>query len=145
MSKLSYKQLVATNLLRHNAYPGDELTLTIRNEENDEGIYAQAQRLWKMFTQCYYFYPQSISIHSEHLAILKKQGKSLDIMLSEEGAQRFGEEIDLTSLPRTIPLLADDSLDLFTTVARFTFREEDGGEMLADALLSLLHLLGDRP
>ncbi len=143
MNKASYKGIVGGNLARKKALPGDTLTLTIRNEESDEGMYAQVKRLNTMFLLCYGFFPQSIAVSPNHLEILKQQGRRLDITVSEEAAKAIGGYMDLTGLPRVTPLVADATLDLFTVVARFEFRMDDMQELLTEALLAALGGTGE--
>jgi hypothetical protein len=133
LKKASYRAIIGMNLMRKGVEPGDILTLTLRNEDTD-GMYKQAKRLMDMFVQCYGFWPQSIAVHPDHLDLLKKQGKTLDILLDEKAAAYIGELINLTDLPRRIPLEGDSTLDLFTALARFTFAKEDAKDIALAAL-----------
>src|SRR5437660_1703090 len=131
-AKMTYRTIVARNLIEKKCMPGDVLTLTLRNEESQENIYAQAQRLNDMFLLCYAFWPQSIAIHPDHLAILKKQQKSLDIVIPDDVAQVMRELVELAELPRRIALVADETLDHSTAVAHYHFRKEDAGALLVE-------------
>lgn len=134
MSKLGYKSMIASGLLSHRGHPGDELVLSIRNEESSDGMYAQARRLSDMFLSCFGFYPQSLVIHPTHLTLIKAMGKSIDITISEETAKVAAAMFELGELPRTIPLLADESLDLFTTKAVYHFRTDQAKDLLVELL-----------
>lgn len=131
--KASYRGVVGMNLMRKQAEPGDILTLTVRNEGSN-GMYTQAKRLMNMFVLCYGFCPEVIAIHPDHLDLLKKQGKTLDILFNEKAAEMIGKVMDLDEVPRCIPLVGDPSLDLFTASARFVFAEEEAKSMALAAL-----------
>jgi hypothetical protein len=133
--KITYDTVRVMNLYNKKAEPGDELSLVLRNEHTD-GMYAQAERLYYMFVLCYGFFPDSIAIHPDHLALLKKMGKRLDILIDEKMAQEIGKSVDLATLPRAIALVADESLDLFTSVARYTLDYEQAGDMAMNALFN---------
>ena len=137
MNKASYRGIVGANLARKGAYPGDILTLMVRNEESDDGMYQQVKRLQGMFLGCYNFFPQSIAVHPDHLALFKKQGKRLDITISEEAAKNIGALVSLSDIPRSIPLIADETLDLFTAVARFEVRTDEWKDYIIDAFKAL--------
>lgn len=134
MNKASYRGIVGANLAQRRVSPGDILMLTLRNEDSDEGMYQQVSRLKYMFLMCYLFFPQEIAVHPDHLAIFKKQGKRLDITISEEAAKEIEALVHLEDIPRSIPMVADESLDLFTAVARFEFPVDMWKEYLLDAL-----------
>jgi hypothetical protein len=136
--KMTYTALVAMNLIKREAIPGDVITLTIRNGESDEGMFKQAKRLSNMFLACYHFWPQSIAIHPDHLDLIRKQGKSLDITFSDLKSSLIGKFIDLTELPTHIPLVADPTLDMITAVARFDFKTEEMEDYLAESFAYLL-------
>jgi hypothetical protein len=140
--KASYRTIVTMNLYSHGFHPGDVLTVTLRNEH--DGAYQLAERLKSMFLKTFYFYPESIALHPDHLAILKKQGKSLDIILSEEMVPLVREFIELTDIPHTVPLIADESLDLFSAIAQFEFREEETKERAIEAIMYSLKTRGGK-
>lgn len=130
-SKLSYTEIVASNLLRHQIMPGDIVSLAIRNDGGREGIYKQAKRTCDAFLSSFAFWPTEIVLHPDHLDILRKQGRTIDIILSDQEAALMGLVIaNLADLPTRIPLVGDDTLDFFTTVARYVYREEMVEEMV---------------
>ena len=140
--KMTYNTLRTMNLFKHKAEPGDVISLALRNEHQD-GMYTMAERLYYMFVCCYGFFPDSIAIHPDHLALLRKMGKRLDILINERAAQEIGKEIELSTLPHVIPLVADESLDLWTAVARYHLEYEGAKDMAINALFNSLGM--ERP
>ena len=140
--KITYETLRVMNLFQHQAQPGDVISLVLRNEHED-GMYKMAERLYYMFVHCYGFFPDSIAIHPDHLALLKKMGKRLDILINEKAAKEIGEQVELSTLPRVIPLVADDTLDFWTAVARYKLDYEEAGDMAINALFNRLGM--ERP
>jgi hypothetical protein len=131
--KMDYKTIIAVNLARADCNPGDEITMMLRNEVGSEGMYALAKRLNTLFLNALCFWPDAIRMHPDHITLLKKQGKTLDIILNEQMSQIIGKHIDLTDLPTGVPFIADEKLDLFTAVATFHFSEERGDEFIEAA------------
>lgn len=125
-------------LHKYTIEPGDELLLTLRNKEDETSMYRQVQRLSGLFLKGWGFWAQEIALHPDHLTLLKKQGKRLDILIAEEAASEIGKLIDLTELPTCVPLVEDASLDLFTAVARFTFSKEEAGKLALELLKGIL-------
>lgn len=127
MIKLDYESIVALNLARKDLDPGDTILVALRNE--DAGIFQQAMRVYRLFTTSLAFFPQHIAIHPDHLAMLKKQGKTVDILIDEKMAEILKDMVDLSTIPRRIPFVGDDNLDLFTVVARYEFSKEQVSKM----------------
>lgn len=133
--KMTYKALVAINLGSHGVGPGDTVSLVLRNASGEESMFCLAQRLQNMFAMCYSFYPAEIAVHPDHAALIKKQEKTLDVTIgSEQIGKLIGELLELSGLPVRIPLVADETLDLFTAVARFHFAEDDMIDFLAEVV-----------
>lgn len=142
-SKLSYTEIIAGNLLRHRIMPGDMVSLSIRNEGEHGGIYGQAKRTCDAFLSSFAFWPTEIALHPDHLDILRKQGRTIDIILGDLDAVLMGLVIaDLADLPTRIPLVGDSALDFFTTVARYVYREEMTKEMLKAVLEMITDMRG---
>lgn len=121
-TKVSYETLVAMNLRHRSINPGDCVALSLRSEQ--EGIYELCCRLRDIFTISFCFLPETIAVHPDHLAILQKQGRSLEVTVTETGAKLIGDLVDLLTLPTKVALIADETLDLFTAVASYTFTSE---------------------
>lgn len=134
MKPTSYTAVTAIHLIKCKAQPGDIITLSIRNEDTDDGMFSQTKRLVDMFVQCYGFWPSEVAIHPDHLDLIKKVGKSLDVTIPESISGILGKLMELTDLPTRIPLVADESLDLFTAVARYHFKKENTEAFLKTVL-----------
>lgn len=133
--KMSYTSYVAIRLMSHHVIPGDTLRIHLRNDTTSESMYDLAARLSAMFLTCYGFYPTHVAVHPDHMTIIKKQGKTLDILLSEKVAPLLSLVLeDLMQIPKRIVLTEDATLDLFTAVACFDFRQEDAQEYLLAGL-----------
>lgn len=138
MEKISYRTLVVLNLVRKQMEPGDVLTLCVRNDECTDGMYKQALRLVHLFLHSFNFWPEQVALHPDHIALLKKQARSLDILIDEKMADILGKRVDLSSLPRVVPLVEDSTLDLFSAVARHAFRLEDARDVAGDMISAML-------
>jgi hypothetical protein len=132
---MTYTTLVAINVLKHDIEPGDTITLTVRNEDSTQGMFAQVQRLSDMFLECYSFFPAEIAIHPDHVALIKNMGKSLDVTIKNaQIGELLGKLLDCTTLPTRIPLIGDTSLDLFTAVAHYSYSKEREQDFKMEAI-----------